>query len=190
MLLAPIVLLSVYFGLLFFIDPSTLPTSILAISIWCYIVVQYARALLRTIRNSYDDGIRFRIIFMLLIILNVMAFSLFALNFGNSALLQRTFTIVPVFFGVVWLAARHIEEIRQSPAWWNWSKIRSANLSKFAATIQGFGCLILAAGNELFIAIGNEPLWVLSCALLPLIRYWCTNLYIVRGLIKRGARYR
>lgn len=81
---------------------------------------------------------------------------------------------------------RNIEEFQTRKGLWHWAHLNSARFRSIAATVYGATFLCRGVLNEVFIAMGNDFLWVLSCACLPIASKWMSNKIIIAKLKALG----
>ncbi|MEM9787567.1 MAG: hypothetical protein AAF801_13775 [Pseudomonadota bacterium] len=184
---APLALIVIY-GLLQVFNPDNLLASNLILAVLVYMSFHWWRGISDVALNVFEQGAYHRLFVGLGIAFFALGSITFCLLYASDIIVQRFFTVGPVFLGLFWLGCRNIREVVTSRALWRWWKL--SKYGSFAAVINGTSHIIRAGLNEIFIATDIELLWVLSCAILPVAIRWCCDTVIVRGLVVRGAVYR
>ncbi|MEO9897338.1 MAG: hypothetical protein ABJD13_04330 [Paracoccaceae bacterium] len=186
---APIVLVAVY-GLLSLFNSDSLSALNLVLAALAYQTVHWWCSISYMVQDAFEQVSYERLFDGLGIALFAVASIALSLIFDAKIIVQRFFTVGPIFLGLLWIVFRNVKEVVNTRTIWNWWKLKSPKHSSFAACIYGSALMIRGGLNELFLAVDIDLVWIISCAVLPIITRWCSDTAIVRGLVRRGAVYR
>ena len=178
------------YAVLQLVGPEQLPVSALVVSASVYLLARWGLNLFHIIKNTVQQHSKMRLAVGASLVVFAVVWISLTLSMDRDVITQRFFTIGPLMLGTLWIVLRDDEDFQTDRIMWEWRHLKSPRFRSYAAMIHGSGLFVQAAVNEVVIAIGNEPLWILSCGLTPLAITWCFSHLIVRGLLKRGGELR